>query len=34
MNEDRAVLVNMKAEKSNNFDLGKIYKRAQALSRK
>lgn len=34
MNGDLATLVDIKAETSNNLDLVKIYKDAQALSRK
>lgn len=34
MNGDLATLVDIKVEASNNLDLGKIYKDAQALSRK
>ena len=34
MNEDLATLVDMKTDKSNNLDLGKIYKDAQDLNRK
>ena len=34
MNEDLATLVDIKAEESNDLDLGKIYKDAQALRRK
>ena len=34
MNEDLATLVDMKTAKSNNLDLGKIYKDAQDLNRK